>query len=149
MCVCLCVFVCVCLCIPCGCRWASVKYLWECSKILYILDSLCKYQLLKFISEGPVQKTEAPQKPRKADDERSKIHHYIYIYIYIYIYMCVCVFVCVYVKEVNVQISEGQFKKQRPPKTQESGWRVFKNPSLYIYIYVCVCLCACLCEMLT
>ena len=30
--------------------------------------------------KGTVQKTEAPQKPRKADEERSKIHHYIYIY---------------------------------------------------------------------
>ena len=41
------------------------------------------------ISEGPVQKTEAPQKPRKVDEECSKIHHYIYIY------MCVCLCVCV------------------------------------------------------
>ena len=31
-------------------------------------------------NRGAVQKTEAPQKPRKADEERSKIHHYIYIY---------------------------------------------------------------------
>ena len=29
--------------------------------------------------KGTVQKTEAPQKPRKADEECSKIHHYIYI----------------------------------------------------------------------
>ena len=29
-------------------------------------------------NRGAVQKTEAPQKPRKADEERSKIHHYIY-----------------------------------------------------------------------
>ena len=33
----------------CGCCWARVKYQWKPSKILYILDSLCKYQLLKFI----------------------------------------------------------------------------------------------------
>ena len=36
-------------------------------------------------------------------------------------------------------------KNRGPPKTQESGWRVFKNPSLYIYIYMCVCLCVCVC----
>ena len=41
------------------------------------------------ISEGPVQKTEAPQKPRKADDERSKIHHYIYVCLFVCV--CVCV----------------------------------------------------------
>jgi len=49
ICVFVCVCLCVCLCILCGCCWARVKYQWKCSKILYILDSLCKYQLLKFI----------------------------------------------------------------------------------------------------
>ena len=52
-------------------------------------------------NRGAVQKTEAPQKPRKADDERSKIHHYIYIYIYIYIYVCLFVCVCVCVRGVG------------------------------------------------
>ena len=48
-------------------------------------------------NRGAVQKTEAPQKPRKADDERSNIHHYIYIYMCV----CLCVFVCVSVAWVQ------------------------------------------------
>ena len=67
-------------------------------------------------NRGAVQKTEAPQKPRKADDERSKIHHYIY--------MCVCLCVCVCVSMYPMpllserQISAGLFKNLRPPAPQ-------------------------------
>ena len=58
-------------------------------------------------NRGAVQKTEAPQKPRKADDERSKIHHYIYIYIYVCVCLCVFVCVCVYVSSVVVAERES------------------------------------------
>ena len=53
------------------------------------------------ISEGAVQKTEAPQKPRKEDDDRSKIHHYIYVCLFV----CLCV--CVYVSSVVVAERES------------------------------------------
>ena len=57
-------------------------------------------------NRGAVQKTEAPQKPRKADDERSKIHYYIYIYIYMCV--CLCVFVCVSMYPLRLPLSESQ-----------------------------------------
>ena len=76
-------------------------------------------------NRGTVQKTEAPQKPRKADDERSKIHHYIYIYIYMCVCLCVfvCVCVCVYVSPAaaaerasNICGSVQKSETPRPPK---------------------------------
>ena len=49
---------------------------------------------------------------------------------------CMCPWV------MSVQISEGLFKKQRPPKNP--GKRTMSvQKSIIIYIYVCVCVCVC------
>ena len=68
---------------------------------------------------GAVQKTEAPQKPRKEDDDRSKIHHYIYIYICVFVCVCLCVCACVSMYPMpplsERQISAGVLKNLRPP----------------------------------
>ena len=67
---------------------------------------------------GAVQKTEAPQKPRKEDDDRSKIHHYIYIYVCLFVCLCVCVYVSHAPAEraSNIRGAVQKSETPRPPK---------------------------------
>ena len=86
-------------------------------------------------NRGAVQKTEAPQKPRKADDERSKIHHYIYIYICVFVCVCLCVCACVSMYPPppplsERQISAGAVKKSETPRPPKRAMTVQKSAPL-------------------